>query len=99
MGFIYLIRSLDDYKIGYTKNKTIKRKKQHDTGNPEELDIVYIYETKYNQKLERILHRRFSSHHKKGEWYTLPFEAVQGFLGTCEQIEESLDVLKDNPFI
>jgi len=103
MRYIYLIKSDGDeypkYKIGYTKNKTSKRLKQHATGNPDELSIVDVFKTQHNRKVETILHQRYKMYHRRGEWFDLPIKEVNNFRKSCEKIEQNLDTLKVNPFI
>jgi len=100
LGFIYLIRSGDDYvyKIGYSKN-TKKRKKEHDTGNPNELTILHEFESNHNRKVETILHQRYKLYRIKGEWFELPMVVVNEFMIICSAIETNLDALRENPFI
>lgn len=45
MGYIYLIRNRENltYKIGVTKNDPEKRVKQLQTGNSDELDLLYTF--------------------------------------------------------
>lgn len=103
MGFVYLIRSDADfapqYKIGYTKNNSKHRLKQHETGNPNELSLIAEFETKYNQKLESVLHRRYKQYHIKGEWFNLPLDEVHKFLSICQKTEDNLDIVTNNIFL
>lgn len=105
MGFIYLLECSDNddtvYKIGYTKHQeTKKRIKGLQTGNKDEIKEVYMFETKYNQKLESVLHRMFAQNRcKKGEWFSMDLKNVVNFIPLCKQIEKNFDNLKDNPFL
>lgn len=99
-GFVYLIS--DDfngvYKIGASRNSTTKRLKQLQTGNSNELILLETIESDYPYRLENILHRRFRSKLAHGEWYYLTEDDVKNFKETCKQINEIIDVMKDNPF-
>jgi hypothetical protein len=105
MGYIYLLECSDNdetvYKIGYTKYKDSKKRiKNLQTGNKDEIKEVYMYESKYNQKLESVIHRQFTQNRcKKGEWFKLDLKNVVDFIPLCERIEKNFDVLKDNPFL
>lgn len=60
-------------KIGTAKNVD-KRMGSLQTGNPEELTLLHTLIG--GRKLERQLHRQFSAHHVKGEWFQAePVEA------------------------
>jgi hypothetical protein len=105
MGFIYLINSgtTDKYKIGVSKNPP-NRKKELQTGNPQDLILVDYYESENYQKIETILHRNLK--HKKyieddfrnlkGEWFILTNEDVLNFKQKCKKIEDSIEYLKEN---
>lgn len=106
MGFVYLINidKTDLYKIGITKKTVEERMRSLQTGNPLKLVLVEKYESKIYQKIETIMHRMLK--HKKyipedfdnlkGEWFQLTlFEALE-FTKRCNQIEESINYLKQN---
>jgi hypothetical protein len=106
MGFVYLINieRTDLYKIGITRKTVEERMKSLQTGNPLTLTLVEKYESKIYQKIETIIHRMLK--HKKyipedfdtlkGEWFQLTlFEALE-FTKMCNQIEESINYLKEH---
>lgn len=99
-GKIYLICDPNQnlYKIGVTQCKTEKRLKQLQTGNGTELHIVYLYDTNYPYKIEKMLHKRFSVERQHGEWFALNCQQVLHFIETCNEMEDIIDALKDNPF-
>lgn len=108
--FIYLIKAQEIYlyKIGITKNVS-KRIKQLQTGCPYKLELIASYEPKFFvNKIEKTLHRNFSTYQKnpdfselQGEWFNLPNEIVFNFLEICKKNEENFIFLKEqeNPFI
>lgn len=100
MGYVYLIRNLenDTYKIGVTKNAPQKRVKQLQTGCSSPLDLLWVYETMYPYRLEKMLHTHFSLYKVEGEWYKLPQEYVISFTKTCDRLQNTINVLLDNPF-
>jgi hypothetical protein len=73
MGFVYLLECSNDdhtvYKIGFTKSKTQSRIKNLQTGNSYEIKELCRYETKFDQKLERIIHRCYGHRKIKNEWF------------------------------
>ena len=99
-SFVYLFcdPSQDLFKIGVTKNLYSKRMKQLQTGNANELKVVTKYYCNYPYRLESILHNRFS--HKKvlNEWYSLSLEEVVNFEKTCQEVDNIIEVMKDNIF-
>lgn len=100
MGYVYLIRNLENntYKIGVTKNDPQKRVKQLQTGCSSNLDLLYSFETTYPYRLEKMLHTKFMLHKVEGEWYKLPQENVTSFLNICNNLQNTLNLLLNNPF-
>lgn len=105
MGYIYLLECADNdetvYKIGYTKyNNSTKRIRGLQTGNKDEIKEVYMFETKFNQKLEIAIHNHYTHGRcKKGEWFRLDLKNVVEFIPLCQKLENMFDSLKDNPFL
>lgn len=100
-GFIYLIWDNlgEAYKIGMTKRSVEKRLKQLQTGCSNELTIVETFETEYPFLLESILHKTFAHKRLTGEWYALSLDDVKNFKTKCVESNESLELIKDNPWI
>ena len=102
MGYVYLIGEMDNkgrYKIGSTKAKDVnKRLKQLQTGNSSELFIKESYETEHPFKLEKMLHNHFKSSNLIGEWFELSESDTEAFRKVCEEKENIIACLKDNPF-
>ena len=100
MGYVYLIRNRENltYKIGVTKNNPEKRVKQLQTGNSDELDLLYTFETNYPYRLEKMLHTNYSLYRENNEWFVLDSEQVSLFLDTCDKLQNTLNVLLQNPF-
>lgn len=97
MPKIYLIESVNNfqtiYKIGYTKNKTLDRIKQLQTGTESDLKLICEFETEFGMKLESILHRHFSYKKIKNEWFSLDLDEVADFKKICEKIENNLKLI------
>jgi hypothetical protein len=99
-GFVYLIcdPQTDRFKIGVTKGTIDKRILELQTGNSNELHLTNCHETKYPFRMEKMLHAKYGQYRINGEWFNLPSEAVLKFNDTCDEIESTIDILKDNPF-
>ena len=100
-GFVYLIGQLDNkemFKIGVTKKDVNLRLKELQTGSSEELYICSHFKSKYAYKLEKMLHRHFSSNNKINEWFIFNDSQFSNFSKLCEHYEHILDSLQDNPF-
>lgn len=93
---IYLLQCGTSYKIGLSKHNPNKRIKGLQTGNPEEIEVVCCFESKFSNVLETTLHRIYDQSHKRGEWFTLSSEEVKDFLKTCEKVETNLVFLTEN---
>ena len=101
MAFVYLLGDAgqdNTFKIGVTRGKIEKRIKQLQTGNGEEIYLVNYYETDYPFFLERSLHLKYFPKQKRNEWFNLCTEDVINFKKHCQEIENNVEALKDNPF-
>jgi hypothetical protein len=99
-GYIYLIcdPSIDAFKIGVTRNIKSNRIKKLQTGNPTELHIVKTYKCDYPFRLEKMLHNKFSNKRDLNEWFALDTHDIINFSNTCNEINETIKCLLDNPF-
>lgn len=101
MGFVYLIGDKDrfgNYKIGSTRGDVNRRLKTLQTGNSGELYVEKIHETKHPFVVENLLHNRYSYKQTINEWFELDLEDVTKFQEICNDIEETIEIMKDNPF-
>lgn len=98
MAYIYLINEsgTDNYKIGLTKNKTEKRKKQLQTGNSSELNVIKSFKTEYPFRLEKLLHMCYANKRFNGEWFTLEPNDVFNFNNLCEKYSKTIEILMEN---
>lgn len=96
MKYVYLIQSTDNgyYKIGISKNPQ-KRIKQLMTGNSSPLKLIESYESEFANKIERVLHRRYSHLNKEGEWFELSILDEIQFIDSCKNIEANFKFLID----
>ncbi len=100
-GTVYLLGDLENegvYKIGVTRGDINARIKKLQTGNSGEIYVVKLFVTKHPFFVESSLHRRFSSLCVLNEWYKLSADDVKEFYNTCNDIENTAESLKDNPF-
>jgi hypothetical protein len=103
--YVYLIvegdqNGMEKYKIGITKNDPIRRLKKLRTGNSNQLDLLKVYKSENYKKIEKFLHRKFSSQKtlSKNEFFYLTDEQVFNFINSCAEAERIIETLKDNPF-
>lgn len=99
-GCVYLIADENNqvYKIGASRNCALKRMKQLQTGNANELKLIFKYCCNYPYRLETILHRKFSHKKVHNEWYSLSLDEVVNFEKTCQEVDNIIEVMKDNIF-
>lgn len=97
MKFVYLIQSLENshYKIGISKNPQ-RRIKELQTANSSQLKLVESYQSEYAEKIEGILHRRYSHLHKEGEWFDMSISNEVSFIDECRKIEKTIVDLKES---
>jgi len=97
--YIYLIENtIGDttrYKIGFTSNIE-RRLKEITTSNPGSLNVLEKFKTKWNRKVETIIHKRYSNKNVKNEWFDLSDSDVKKFIYHCQKIESNLDFLYEN---
>lgn len=95
--YVYLIRCSENnfYKIGISKNvKT--RLKQIQTTAPDNVFIVYEYESSYAAKIEKALHNFLKPYHRNNEWFELSLNEELKFLNMCSSIENNLMYLDNH---
>ena len=98
-GFVYLLCDGEHFKIGMTKQKDIhKRIAELQTGNPNEIFISAYHKTNYPLKIEQMMHFKYGLSRIKNEWFNLSVEQVVNFNKVCNECEETIKYLKDNPF-
>lgn len=101
MEYVYLIKDTDRegiYKIGMTKQVMEKRLKALQTGNASNLEVCCIHETCDAYTLEAMLHRKYQTKRVKNEWFELTDEDVENFKSVCENLDNVIKSLSNNPF-
>lgn len=96
MGYVYLLKDNDVYKIGVTRNNNSKRIMQLQTGNSNKIELVDMYETEYPFRLETMLHNHYKNQLVRGEWYNI--YDVDEYKRIVELFNKNIIALKDNPF-
>ena len=100
MGYVYLIydEEKDVYKIGVTRSKDSKRLNALQTGNAGGLRVIHIYECEYPFRLETMLHKHYINNRIKNEWFSLNNLEVINFKNTCDRLNQTILIMKDNPY-
>jgi hypothetical protein len=101
MGYVYLLLQVDaegseTYKIGITKNNPELRVKQLQTGNPNKISVLRVYESDNYLRVEQWMHRKHgaSKTEAKNEWRNLTNDQIITFLDDCKNADETISVLK-----
>lgn len=99
-GVVYLLCNAETnaYKIGVTTGKIEKRIHQLQTGNDCEIHLVAFHESNNPFTIEKMLHRKFFGKNKINEWYNLEGDDIFKFEKICENFENIISSLNDNPF-
>ena len=98
-GVIYVLKSNKDiegiYRIGRTK-KFKERKLVHDSLHPDDMEIVFIYETKNIEEVENCLKAILKSkqYRKRKEFYQIDENILKDLIKTCDNM--TLKVKKTN---
>ncbi len=103
MGKVYLLANWDEhkFKIGWTRGSIDKRIKPMQTGNPNLIECVHLFETEHYIKLETWMHNLHGTKRLEGEWFLLTDEDVNNFKQDCQKGHDIFQMLIDsgNPFI
>jgi hypothetical protein len=78
IGFVYLFKSGDFYKIGRS-NSTGRREYEVALQMPEPVRTVHRINTDDPVGIEAYWHKRFAAKRKKGEWFDLDSADVAAF--------------------
>ncbi len=70
-GFVYVVKSGDKFKIGFTNQAIDKRINNLQTGSPTKINLVMYFESDTPNLLEKQLHRVFKNKRLDGEWFSL----------------------------
>ena len=96
IGYVYLINEVDtnNYKIGISKKPASEgRIKNLQTGNHNQLIIIYEIKSKCYTTLEKTLHRCYSHKHLRGEWFNIenPDTIIEEIIKTNNTLEMLLE--------
>lgn len=100
-GRVYILGDKEKdgyYKIGVTRSAMSKRLKALQTGNSGTLYVESVYETEHPFIIENILHNKLAHKRVLNEWFELDYNEVMKFGEMCKGIEDTIEVMKDNPF-
>jgi hypothetical protein len=98
-GVIYVLKSNKDidgiYRIGRTK-KFKERKNVHDSSHPDDMEIIFIYETKNIEEVENCLKAILKStqYRKRKEFYQIDENILKELIDGCDKM--TLKVKKTN---
>ena len=98
MKYLYLFRQTgtNDYKIGVSKHPD-KRILELNVGNPQKMELIFQFETSVPYKLEKALHKFFSSmRYENSEWFLFNELDLENFKEKCFALDQKITYLKDN---
>lgn len=93
-GYVYLINELNtnNYKIGISKKPSlIERIKNLQTGNHNDLSLIFEIKSKCYTTLEKTLHRTFKYNNIRGEWFEFRDENL--IISEIRKINGNLEIL------
>lgn len=104
MTYTYLIGNKNKgiFKIGHTKDlKT--RLTGVQVGCPYKVEILYSYPSEYACKIEKVMHRHFSTSKTdqdgeplEGEWFGLDPIQTGTFMEECKKVDDQIKILKES---
>ena len=75
MNYLYVIRCLDYYKIGYSKNPS-KRLTSLQVSNPFDLQFLILHKCRDAKSIESQLHKQYEKLKIRGEWFALTHNEI-----------------------
>lgn len=95
--YLYIMKTSgqDLYKIGVSKNPE-ERLDSLQTGNGEELELVFKFKTNYDFKLETNLHNSYKTNRTIGEWFQFTPAQLEDVKRRCEIVEATFKSLEEN---
>jgi hypothetical protein len=94
VGYVYLINEVDthNYKIGVSKKPANdERIKNLQTGNHNQLSLIFELKSNCYTTLEKTLHRTFKYNNIRGEWFE--FSNQDTIINEIKKINGSLEML------
>lgn len=79
VGFVYLLRAGDHYKIGVAKDVET-RVDALQPGCPFKIEVHHVWRSYDPFKVERRMHFRLREYRRHGEWFALPDSVVGDLL-------------------
>lgn len=70
-GYVYVLKSGKNYKIGVTSRDVEGRIKQLQTGSASKISLIHKIPSWRPYKIESKLHQQFANKHIRGEWFNL----------------------------
>lgn len=97
IGEVYFIRERDrldgansqNVKIGIVKDvarDSQERLKDHQTGNPRDLELHHVTQTPGPHRVETFLHQKFGPNRVRSEWFRLSDEELETAVQTAERM-------------
>jgi len=95
MSKVYLLRIENDeevyFKIGWTSRDINTRVRELETGNPLDIQIRQVFETRHAVALESALHRMYAHRKHRDEWFTNIDE--NEFVRACVTLSRGMEIL------
>ncbi len=92
IGYVYLMTNGREYKIGLTASEPDNRRKQLQTGNSTNIDLIAYTVCADMNSLETRLHHKFIFKRKTGEWFALTEQDVYAIYTIFERESINLDM-------
>lgn len=84
LGWVYLVKSGDVYKIGMSNGDVKKRIETLQTGSPTPIETVCLLQTNDASGLEAELHEKFKDKRTRGEWFSLTSDDIDYILSLAD---------------
>ena len=94
IGYVYLINELNtnNYKIGISKKPASEERiKNLQTGNHNDLSLIFEIKSKCYTTLEKTLHRTFKYNNIRGEWFEFPNNKT--IIDEIIKVNQNLEIL------
>lgn len=92
MGYVYLIRNGEHFKIGMTSNPKSRIETYYRTETPHAYEVLAMSRCLDYKEQEKILHEIFASKRFRGEWFSLDESELERALNYYKYINCDFDV-------
>lgn len=75
-----------------------KRIKQLKTGNPNEIFLLFEYDSQNYKQIERSIHKKYCGDNVSGEWFNINMTDMTQMIDDIKKIDDTLSFMKKHNY-